>query len=82
MPTQRGKCQGMAKQVKTAVEAISVLGGPTAVARMLGIKNSRVVWNWRVRGLPPESFVALQAALKSKGFSAPTSLWRMYEAAE
>lgn len=68
----------MAKQIKSADDVIDRLGGTNAVAEMLGYSATRVS-NWRTRGLPPETYLALTAALDSRGFYAPPSLWRMRE---
>lgn len=64
--------------VKSANEVIDVLGGTTAVANALGVTPT-VVSNWRSRGLPPETYVALISMLRERGISAPPSLWRMHE---
>jgi hypothetical protein len=69
----------MAKQIKTADEVIDRLGGNSAVASLFAPQDRvtpNAVGNWRVRGLPPETFVALSKALNAKGFYAPPSLWR------
>lgn len=66
----------MQDQINTADEVIDVLGGTRAVARLMGV-DDRVVSNWRERGLPPETFVALTSKLKEKNLDAPPSLWRM-----
>ena len=33
-------------------ELIKALGGPTFVAKLLGVKNAQVVMNWKKRGIP------------------------------
>lgn len=66
-------------QVKSADAVIDCLGGTDAVAKLLGVKASAVS-NWRVRGLPPETFYALSNALKAKGLFAAPALWRQREA--
>jgi hypothetical protein len=33
-------------------DLIDSLGGPTELARLLGIKSRMVVWNWKERGIP------------------------------
>lgn len=70
----------MSKRINTVDEVIDTLGGTGAVARMLGV-DDRLVSNWRRpdRGLPAYTYVALIKALEAKGFSAPSTLWRMWE---
>lgn len=70
----------MAEQVNTAAEVIDLLGGNVALAKTLGL-DSRVVTNWRERGLPPSTFYALTNLLNAKGYYAPPSLWRQREIA-
>lgn len=68
--------RGMAKKyVATADAVIDELGGTYAVARLLGYDPRRVS-NWRVRGLPADTFDALNKALKVKRIEAAPSLWR------
>ena len=69
-----------ASQIKTASDVIDRLGGTVAVAELLGVE-SRVVSNWRVRGIPPEWFNAMDGLLRAKGLHAPPALWRQREAA-
>ena len=66
------------KELTTASEVIDALGGPAAVSRLLGT-STNAVCNWRVRGLPPETFLALSEALKGKELYAMPGLWRMKE---
>lgn len=35
-------------------ELIASLGGNTAVAKRLGLKNSQTVHNWKARGIPKD----------------------------
>lgn len=63
----------------TSTEVIDRLGGNTVVASFTGV-SPNAVGNWRVRGLPPETFIVLTTALNAKGLCAPPSLWRMREA--
>lgn len=70
-----------AELIKSADDVIDKLGGTNAVARLMRL-DARAVSNWRKRGLPPETFVALTAALNANGLYAPPSLWRMREIAE
>lgn len=71
----------MARTLTTPDEVIDTLGGTGAVARLLGV-DDRVVSNWRGRGLPPETYLVLTQALRSRRRSAPPGLWRMRAAAE
>jgi DNA-binding transcriptional regulator YdaS (Cro superfamily) len=62
----------------THAEVIAALGGPTAMARLLGKHKAQVVDNWRRRErFPPETFLAIQQALLIRGKSAPPDLWCM-----
>jgi hypothetical protein len=70
----------MAEQINTADEVIDRLGGNSVVAGLIGV-TPNAVGNWRVRGLPPETFVALTTALNAIDLYAPPSLWRMRELA-
>lgn len=70
----------MAEQINSADDVIDRLGGTVAVSKMFEV-DPRVVSNWRTRGLPPETFVALSAALNAKNCFASPSLWRMREVA-
>ncbi|HSR80892.1 MAG TPA: YdaS family helix-turn-helix protein [Hyphomicrobiaceae bacterium] len=55
----------MARKVNNATEAIDVLGGTAAVARLLGVRDN-VVSNWRVRGVPPARYLELGDLLKRR----------------
>ncbi len=66
----------MHAQINSAPEVIAVLGGPTAVGKLFDVRPNAVS-QWKTRGFPPETYVALMAALAEKGFSAPASLWQM-----
>ena len=65
--------------IKSASDVIDKLGGTVAVAKLMGT-DPRAVSNWRVRGLPPETFYAMYGLLKAKGLYAPPGLWRQREA--
>ena len=64
------------KELLTANEIVEVLGGTNAVSDLVGSRPSAVS-NWRRMGFPPKTFIALQAALAEKGFSADPSIWKM-----
>ena len=69
-------------ELRSANEVIDALGGTGAVAAWLGV-DIRVVSNWRVRGLPPETYKAFNTELdRLGGWSAPASLWRQKEPAK
>jgi len=73
--------QGNPEKLCTTGEVIDRLGGDAAVARLLGCNYTQTVWNWRERGLPPDTFYALTTILNQRGLYAPPSLWKMREAA-
>lgn len=52
--------------ITTASEAIDYLGGTFKVAELFGI-DPRVVSNWRMRGLPPDTYAAMAPALAARG---------------
>jgi hypothetical protein len=57
-------------------ELITALGGPTAVARIVGRKPSAVC-QWRTQGtIPPELYFVLRDAAARAGFVAPAALFR------
>ncbi len=66
------------KTAITAETVIDALGGPYAVGRLFNI-DGRVVWNWKGRGLPADTYVALSGLLKKQGIHAPPSLWGQRE---
>lgn len=65
----------MPMQINSAAEAILALGGYTAVAKLMGV-GPKAVSNWYTRGLPPDTYAALSAALRARGFEAAPALWR------
>jgi hypothetical protein len=72
----------MPELINTPDEVIDRLGGNSVVARMFEPPlTPNAVGNWRERGLPPETFWTLTAALNANGLYAPPSLWRMREPA-
>lgn len=63
----------------TPREVIAALGGPTEVARRLGV-GRQAVTNWTLGDhFPPKTYRALRALLKEKHASAPDSLWPMLD---
>jgi DNA-binding transcriptional regulator YdaS (Cro superfamily) len=52
-----------------AEQAIELLGGATAVAKMLDLRNPQTVSNWKSRGVPPEHCPAIEAAVAARGGS-------------
>jgi hypothetical protein len=68
--------------LETADQVFDALGGNQGVAELTESKPSRVS-NWRICGSFPANFYVLMTdALRSRGKTAPASLWRMREAAE
>ena len=64
----------------TPAEVIEELGGPTAVARLLGARHSSMVSNWIVRKrLPGRTYPVLIQALAIRGKYASPKLWGMME---
>jgi Putative antitoxin of bacterial toxin-antitoxin system, YdaS/YdaT/Meiotically up-regulated gene 113 len=56
---------------------ISKLGGPSEVAKLVGLKQPAVS-NWKKRGaFPPKTYTKIQNALSQRGLAAPNELWGM-----
>jgi len=55
--------------------AIDALGGSTKVAELFGV-DERVVSNWKQRGLPPDTFAAMEPMLTALKIDAPAVMWR------
>lgn len=72
MPTSRKR----SAEIAAAGKLITELGGGTRLARLLGVERS-AVYNWRQRGFPRHTYIALQRILTDRGLSADPSLWRM-----
>jgi hypothetical protein len=68
-------------KLRSAADVIDLLGGEIELARRLKVGRSAVA-NWRLRGLPPDTYHALTILLDQKGVSAPPSLWRQREIAK
>lgn len=61
----------------TTSDVIEALGGNPAVAELTG-STPKAVWNWRgFETFPANTYVAMTQALRTKGKSAPASLWGM-----
>lgn len=70
----------MYKSLKTTAEVIEALGGVRAVAELTNRRYS-AAHNWKkFKTFPPDTYVAMQAALASYGLKAPARLWRMVKA--
>lgn len=70
------------KQLESAREVISALGGNDAVEAMTG-RDYKTVCGWGVKDrFPPETYVLMTAELAAYGFTAPPSLWRQIERPE
>jgi hypothetical protein len=66
----------MAKHYKTVGAIINHFGGLKAFAMFCGGLKETAVWNWRVRGFPPELYRSLNDRLVEHGVIAPPSLWK------
>jgi len=63
--------------LRTASTIIDVLGGNQSVAEITASKATAVA-NWRYSNdFPSNTYVALQAALAERGYTAPDALWKM-----
>lgn len=61
----------------TTNEVIDALGGTGSVARVMNVR-AQVVTNWRaMEKFPAHTYLAIKAALREKGKTAPDNLWRM-----
>jgi len=68
----------MARKLKTAKDVIHALGGPKVLAPKFEVGRTAVV-NWASRQkIMPETYVAMQHMLKSKGDRADPALWGMF----
>lgn len=68
------------KQLQSAADVIEALGGLTAVAELTA-SQYKAVANWKAfNAFPPKTYVAMIAALRRAGRSAPASLWGMVSA--
>ena len=60
----------------SVAEVIEAVGGLGAAKTLTGKRTPQVVANWRRRGrLPPDTYLAFQRELGSRGFTAPPELW-------
>lgn len=66
----------MTDKISTATDVIDALGGPSVLARQLGIAQSTVSL-WKRRGLPANWFDAINKLLSAKGLAAPPALFKM-----
>ena len=68
--------QGTQKAVlETVDEIVKAAGGNTVVARKLGYRDGRAVWNWRKQGtFPSHTYTAWQKILDDMNISAPAEL--------
>ena len=67
----------MPRKLATTTEVIDALGGNQVVARITR-RNAKAVSMWRsFNTFPPDTFLAMNAALSAKGKCAPSALWRM-----
>lgn len=66
-------------ELETSSDVIEALGGTQKVADMFGVEYG-AAWNWRVRGLPSDTYAAMHEKLRRKGLSASPALWKQREA--
>lgn len=67
------------QELSTTAEVMDVLGGTTAVAALTGRKYD-AAWNWKTfKHFPPDTYLVMAGALMAKGYTAPTTLWRMVQ---
>jgi hypothetical protein len=66
-------------RVKFANVAIDALEGTRSVAELFGFTEQRV-FNWRKRGLPPESYDVLAPQLRKLRYEAPPVMFGQYVA--
>ena len=65
----------MAKfKVHSASEAIRLLGGPRRIATYLGV-DERVIPNWRERGFPAHTYLALSEVFDQLDVAIDPDLW-------
>lgn len=65
------------REIKSVGELIAEMGGQTALARRLGIKQPQV-WRWKNEGLVgPKYFLAINQLLRGKGLSVSPDVFRM-----
>jgi hypothetical protein len=68
-------------RITSVREAIEILGGPTAVGRMVGRSPQSAV-NWRAADrFPANTFLVIKGELAKRKIEAPASLWDMKEPA-
>jgi hypothetical protein len=68
------------KHLRTVDEVLDVVGIDRAM-KIAGVKASTAPIMWCSRGnFPPRSYLAFNAELTSRGFTAAPSLWGMREA--
>jgi hypothetical protein len=65
------------REVRSARQAIDVLGGVVRVATLCGVGRNAVS-NWFRRGIPPEAYHVLAPRLRRAGFEYPPSLFKQY----
>jgi hypothetical protein len=70
------RAQQRPAELTTASDVIDAVGGTGCAQKLTQKKTPQVVVNWRSTGrLPPDTFLVFQHELKSRGFTAPASLW-------
>ena len=57
----------MKTSISSIPDLIAALDGPTALAKWAGYEDSRGVYNWLGRGIPPSYHLRLALELKRRG---------------
>jgi hypothetical protein len=71
----------VAMRITSVAEAIEILGGPTATARMVGRRAQSAV-NWRAANrFPANTILILKDELAKRKAEAPSALWGVKEPA-
>ena len=70
------------RSLETVSEVIDALGGPKRTGQIVG-RSPQSACNWknRAKRFPADTFPALNEALAERGYTAPSSLWRIIERA-
>lgn len=74
------------KTLETVDDVIDALGGPVEVAKKIGGRKRRAIWEWKRKGrMAASAYPAMVAMLGKLGMTAPPELWGIHipeEAAE
>lgn len=66
------------KRLRTVDQVVDALGGLSEVCKITDA-NLKQAWHWHGRAgqFPANTYVALQRALRRRGYEAPARLWNM-----